>query len=372
MNNINFASVGRFIQFLRKERELTVENIANCIGVTKSAVSQWEHGNGIKPEMLYVLARFFDVSVDELVAGKRDDEFYNDFVKRNYDLSLYEFDEKVSDDKSGGEYFSCLERIKNRFFSLLKKKVIKKEPKRSEEEFAFLRRYFQRDDVYLAYLQYGPEDGRFLNDSEAQEIIENHMLHLSSKDDKAIDWELQKFYSLKTDCFKIELVLQTESNHLLGRLLSIMTQPEKDGLLATQLNNVEKDKAHSGLRIQETKTESNSIIDEIEKKPYFKTMLNGGCNCMKTFEIPSRLEKEDLNHLDGDVIGFEEIPLNDGVMPYAGNFTGLLSPWKMYSYEEYSLLLDAKKTEYYKALVNFKNNDPLSYFDALKKYYEGE
>ena len=42
INSFNYENTGNFIRSLRKERSLTIEQIAKYIGVTKSAVSQWE------------------------------------------------------------------------------------------------------------------------------------------------------------------------------------------------------------------------------------------------------------------------------------------------------------------------------------------
>lgn len=51
---------------------------------------------------------------------------------------------------------------------------------------------------------------------------------------------------------------------------------------------------------------------------------------------------------------------------------GSLQYWKMYSYEQYQSFIDKRTTDYYKALVNFKEDDPSKYYEALKKYYRGE
>ena len=376
MSNINFESMGNFINALRRGRGLTIEEVAKHIGVSKPAVSQWESGNGIKPEMLYALARFFDVSVDELVAGKRTNESNDDFIKRNYDLSLYKFDEDKYDDKSGEKYLTHLKQIKNRFFSLLKSSVFGDLAGSQKAEFNFLKQYFQRDDRYLANLKYGPEYICFFNDNDAAQIIKNRILGLPLDDEKAIDWELSKFYSIKKEYLKSALVCKTQSDYLLEKLLMVMNQPEKDNFLA------------ANLKFKETHSEANGLVkygtsrdlttSEIEARPYLKTMLNCNCHCMKQFEIPSCLDKEDLSCIEGEVINtVEEISLNSDIAPYTYGFDGneligSLRCWETYSYAEYQSFIDVKKTEYYKAIVNLKNSDPLAYYGALQKYCRGE
>lgn len=53
---------------LRKQREITQDDLANFIGVSFQAVSKWERGDGYPDiTILPVIANFFDVSLDELV-----------------------------------------------------------------------------------------------------------------------------------------------------------------------------------------------------------------------------------------------------------------------------------------------------------------
>lgn len=63
--NINIAGN---LKRLRKQRELTQEDLAKFIGVSFQAVSKWECGEGYPDiTILPVIANFFDVSLDELV-----------------------------------------------------------------------------------------------------------------------------------------------------------------------------------------------------------------------------------------------------------------------------------------------------------------
>ncbi|NLB49249.1 MAG: helix-turn-helix transcriptional regulator, partial [Erysipelotrichia bacterium] len=63
--NLNIAGN---LERLRKQREITQEDLANFIGISFQAVSKWERGDGYPDiTILPVLANFFDVSLDELV-----------------------------------------------------------------------------------------------------------------------------------------------------------------------------------------------------------------------------------------------------------------------------------------------------------------
>lgn len=65
MKEIN---VGKVIAKLRKEREITQEDLANYLGVSKPAVSKWESAQSYPDiTLLPEIATYFDVTIDELL-----------------------------------------------------------------------------------------------------------------------------------------------------------------------------------------------------------------------------------------------------------------------------------------------------------------
>ena len=64
--------IGKFIAILRKEKELTQEQLGEKLGVTNKTISRWENGNYMPDiEMLSLLSKEFDVSINELISGER-------------------------------------------------------------------------------------------------------------------------------------------------------------------------------------------------------------------------------------------------------------------------------------------------------------
>lgn len=58
------------IQELRKQKNLTQEELAAVLYVSRAAVSKWESGRGYPSiDSLKAMARFFSVTVDELLSG---------------------------------------------------------------------------------------------------------------------------------------------------------------------------------------------------------------------------------------------------------------------------------------------------------------
>ena len=64
--------IGKFLSELRRERELTQEQLGERIGVSNKTVSRWENGNYMPPvEMLLELSNFYGVSINEILSGRR-------------------------------------------------------------------------------------------------------------------------------------------------------------------------------------------------------------------------------------------------------------------------------------------------------------
>lgn len=58
------------LQELRKRKGLTQEELAECLYVSRTAVSKWESGRGYPNiDSLRAIAKFFSITVDELLSG---------------------------------------------------------------------------------------------------------------------------------------------------------------------------------------------------------------------------------------------------------------------------------------------------------------
>lgn len=67
--------IGKFILKLRKEKNMTQQELAEKLNVTDRAVSHWENGRSVPDVSLFnSICNIFDISVSELVAGKRKKE----------------------------------------------------------------------------------------------------------------------------------------------------------------------------------------------------------------------------------------------------------------------------------------------------------
>jgi transcriptional regulator with XRE-family HTH domain len=76
------AKIGSFLRELRKEKNLTQEQLAEQFGVAARTVSRWENGNNMPDlSILVELADYYDVDIRELINGERKSENMNEDVK---------------------------------------------------------------------------------------------------------------------------------------------------------------------------------------------------------------------------------------------------------------------------------------------------
>ena len=67
--------IGEFLKGLRKEKNLTQEQLAEQLNVSSRSVSRWETGRNM-PDigLLAEHAKLYDVSIPEIIDGKRRSE----------------------------------------------------------------------------------------------------------------------------------------------------------------------------------------------------------------------------------------------------------------------------------------------------------
>lgn len=69
---MDLQKIGKFIYELRTERGLSQYKLAEMIPISRQAVSKWETGKAMPDSStLLVLSKIFDVSIDELLYGRR-------------------------------------------------------------------------------------------------------------------------------------------------------------------------------------------------------------------------------------------------------------------------------------------------------------
>lgn len=75
--------IGENIKRMRRERDLTQEEMATHLGISFQSISKWERGDGYPDiTMLPALANYFGISIDELL-GMSEIEKNNQYCEIN-------------------------------------------------------------------------------------------------------------------------------------------------------------------------------------------------------------------------------------------------------------------------------------------------
>lgn len=82
---MNQEKIGKFIANLRKEKNMTQQELAKKLGVTDRAISKWENGRGLPDySLLQDLCDTLSISINELFSGEKiSKEDYKTKVEEN-------------------------------------------------------------------------------------------------------------------------------------------------------------------------------------------------------------------------------------------------------------------------------------------------
>ncbi len=89
---MDMVRIGKFLAELRKENNLTQEQLGEKLGVTNKTISRWENGNYLPPvEMIQLMSKLYDVSINEILSGGRlTPEDYREKAEENMAAAIAE------------------------------------------------------------------------------------------------------------------------------------------------------------------------------------------------------------------------------------------------------------------------------------------
>ena len=98
---MNQEKIGKFIATLRKEQNLTQEELAEKLGITAKAVSKWECGKGLPDASIMLeLCKILKITVNDLLSGERvDKENYQKKLEKNI-IDTIDYSNKIVDEKN--------------------------------------------------------------------------------------------------------------------------------------------------------------------------------------------------------------------------------------------------------------------------------
>lgn len=103
---MNQEKIGKFIAVLRKQKDLTQEELAEQLGISDRAVSKWERGLNLPDASLMLkLSNILDISVNELLSGEKIEEKE---YKNKAEENLSYLKEKNDEYAKKLLYFECI------------------------------------------------------------------------------------------------------------------------------------------------------------------------------------------------------------------------------------------------------------------------
>jgi len=146
MKEINIAEV---LVSKRKEKQITQEELAYFIGVSKASVSKWETGQSY-PDVTFLpqLASYFNISIDELIdykpqMGKK--EIRELYHKLSNDFTVKPFEAVIEDCRQIiKKYYSCFPLLLQMGTLILNHIELVKDPQKSAELIAEAKDLFIR------------------------------------------------------------------------------------------------------------------------------------------------------------------------------------------------------------------------------------
>lgn len=144
------------IRFLRKEKKLTQEELAEKIGVSAQAISKWEKGISMPDiSLLLPLCRELDVSVDYILGGNRRNELEQKFqqaLRKGEECTLLVSNEALRDFPDDRKWL--YRRAMDEYFLAISKSDEDREAYLllAEGHFEKLFEKFPEEDSYKSYL----------------------------------------------------------------------------------------------------------------------------------------------------------------------------------------------------------------------------
>ena len=91
---MNQVKIGKFIADKRKEKKLTQQQLAEKLGVSDRAISNWENGKNMPDiSLLPIISKELDVTVNDLMSGEKVDK--KDYQEKFEENILYTIDKTI-------------------------------------------------------------------------------------------------------------------------------------------------------------------------------------------------------------------------------------------------------------------------------------
>ena len=114
---MDMQKTGAFLSMLRRERNLTQEQLGQLLGTSNKTISRWETGTYLPPaDMLLALSSLYGITINEILSGERlEKEQYREKAEENLRTvlseSTFSLEDRIAYYKSKwrkDHFWSCL------------------------------------------------------------------------------------------------------------------------------------------------------------------------------------------------------------------------------------------------------------------------
>lgn len=186
--------IGEKIKAKRRERELTQEELANMLGVSKAAVSKWETGESY-PDILLLtqIAQLFHITMDELFGYALEYKPLKIVTEYCFGLSLDDVDRRILDHGkvTKCEVCNCGHFDGERWESAWEVRV---QIVSQEKEFPYIVQKFIKAGVLVDGVSHRIADGKVMDDDKPNKhfVCREKVWEYNTKDRKYLREMLQE------------------------------------------------------------------------------------------------------------------------------------------------------------------------------------
>ena len=326
-----------YIKSLMDGRGINQKELAEILGISPAAVSQWKECSTMSVETLFSLSKLFQVSVEELVAEKPADETPEQKWDRMYNLDGYEWEElaEADDDEAMLHYLEKLNNMNSRFYKLLYKKMKDKASTSESNELSVIEKYFRCDPWQSAYFY----ERRFDRPTSEIKMWIAEILDeaVGIENEGAFIWELQRIYQ-NSKMPSFEQVNEKQNDDLFYAWYNALTQENKDNFL---------------MNLYQRKVD-NAILHELVKR--------GGRIIYTYSDFPNiNFDRVELDKFEG-----EKRPLTD-LDEVKNIFMSMHGRWTRISYSQYQVIINKRATEKIEMDYRYKKKNPIKYWEFSKQ-----
>lgn len=332
----------KLIKELREETGLTASEFSRVMGVSKSSISKWEVDTIPGIEHLYQIARYFRVTVDELLNGALNTDITAEKFVSEYDLSSFDVPQLIQD-KNVEElvrYYKKCQNIKNRFLKLLPKAAYQGLVNIELAEYQYLSHYISVDSNAIKYeWDFNARLSNKIdkNEMEAVKVFYEKIKGLTKLEK---DWEIEKIIYFKPKLY-FEEIINSRLFEPFVEMFKLLPQIDKNSVLNSTINQ-------------------GKPIAAIRNK-YVLQMINSGAKVLVNDIWHAEYWSEEVvNAFDGTLE-----PINRTKRPsyYESNYYKRAGDC---SYAEYIANVDEEKTLLLKEACSLRKNKPKEYYAKLK------